>query len=399
MLEAREEDIDRITELFHRILKGEIPQPLVLPKDYPDNEIKQVAEYANRFAAEYRALADAMSALSRGELDFDVPAGKMHILQSFKNLHANLRHLTWKTQQIAGGDLSQHVDFMGGFSKAFNSMTQQLQEAFAKIDRQNQDLSHANQRMKRDLDAAARVQQTLLPDNLPEVQGLSFAWSYRPCDELAGDALNIVRINDDLIAVYLLDVSGHGVPAALLSVTATRGLHPRAGGAASLVAGPGANPEAVDPVQVASRLNSLYPMASNGNHYFTMIYGLLDVHTRRLRFTVAGHPGPILAPTGGQPQRLDVSGFPIGMIDEAEYEESVIELQPGDRLYLHSDGLTEEVNAQDEQFGDERLLSAIADGQALGLSDTVESLVRKVIAWRGEDHLRDDVSILAIAVA
>jgi serine phosphatase RsbU (regulator of sigma subunit) len=399
MLEAREEDIDRITELFHRVLKGEIPQPLVLPNDLPDNEIGQVAQYANRFATEYRALADAMSALSRGELDFDVPTGKMHILQSFKNLHANLRHLTWKTQQIAGGDLSQHVDFMGGFSKAFNSMTQQLQEAFAKIDRQNQDLSHANRRMKRDLDAAARVQQTLLPENLPEVQGLSFAWSYRPCDELAGDALNIVPINDDLIAVYLLDVSGHGVPAALLSVTATRGLRPGAGGAASLVAGPGANPQAVDPVQVASRLNSLYPMESNGGHYFTMIYGVLDVHTRRLRFTVAGHPGPILAPAGGQPKRLDVFGFPIGMVEEAEYEEAVIELQPGDRLYLYSDGLTEEVNAQGEAFGDERLLSAIADGQALSLSDTVESLVRKVVSWRGEDHLRDDVSMLAIAVA
>ncbi|MDM8006916.1 MAG: hypothetical protein QUV05_12325 [Phycisphaerae bacterium] len=259
MLEAREEDIDRITELFYRILKGEIPEPVVLPKDYPENEIRQVAEYANRFATEYRALADAMSALSRGELDFDVPAGRMHILQSFKNLHANLRHLTWKTQQIAGGDLSQHIDFMGGFSKAFNSMTQQLREAFAKIDRQNQELSRANQRMKRDLDAAARVQQTLLPDNLPEVPGLSFAWSYRPCDELAGDALNIVRVNDDLIAVYLLDVSGHGVPAALLSVTVTRGLHPLAGGAASLVAGPGPNPPPLVPAHGASTLNTQYP--------------------------------------------------------------------------------------------------------------------------------------------
>jgi sigma-B regulation protein RsbU (phosphoserine phosphatase) len=215
---------------------------------------------------------------------------------------------------------------------------------------------------------------------------------------LAGDALNIVRINDDLIALYLLDVSGHGVPAALLSVTATRGLNPRAGGAASLVAGPGANPQAVDPAQVASRLNSMYPMTSNGDHYFTMIYGLLDVHTRRLRFTVAGHPAPILARTGEQPRRLDVAGFPIGMVDEAEYDESVIDLRPGDRLYLHSDGLTEEVNTQNQEFGDERLLSAIADGQSLGLSDAVESLVQKVIAWRGEDHLRDDVSILAIAV-
>src|SRR5574340_261970 len=145
MLEVREEDIDRITALFYRVLKGELPQRLDLPRDYPENEVRQVVEYANRFVAEYEALAGAMAAASRGDLDLDVPAGRMHVLQSFKNLHANLRHLTWKTQQIAGGDLTQHVDFMGGFSRAFNSMTQQLREAFEKIDRQNQALSQANQ--------------------------------------------------------------------------------------------------------------------------------------------------------------------------------------------------------------------------------------------------------------
>ena len=397
MLEVREEDIDRITELFHRVLKGELPRPLDLPEDYPENEVRQAVEYVNRFVAEYQVLAGAMTAVSHGDLDLNVPSGKMHVLQSFKNLHANLRHLTWKTQQIAGGDLSQRVDFMGDFSTAFNSMTQQLREAFAKIEQQREDLFQANQRMKRDLDAAARVQQTLLPEGFPEIEGLNFAWTYRPCDELAGDALNIVRINDNLIALYLLDVSGHGVPAALLSVTATRSLHPRAGGA-SLVAGPGANPDAVDPAQVASRLNALYPMESNGNHYFTMIYGLLDVCTHRLRFTVAGHPAPILVREGSLPKRLDVIGCAVGMFDEAEYEESAIDLQHGDRLYFHSDGLTEEVNALDEEFGDERLLSAIAEGQGLGLQDTVESLVQKVVAWRGEEHLRDDVSILAVSV-
>ena len=399
MLEVREEDVDKITAPFHQVLKGELPRPLDLPKDYPENEVRQVVEYANRFAAEYQTLAGAMFALSRGDLDLNVPAGKMHILQSFKNLHANLRHLTWKTQQIAGGDLSQHVDFMGNFSTAFNTMTQQLREAFAKIEQQNQDLFLANRRMKQDLDAAARVQRTLLPESFPVIEGLNFAWTYRPCDELAGDALNIVRINDDLIGLYLLDVSGHGVPAALLSVTATRSLHPRAAGAPSVVAGPGANPDAVAPAQVASSLNALYPMESNGDHYFTMIYGLLDVHTRRLRFTVAGHPAPILVREGSPPKRLDVAGFAIGMFDEADYEESVIDLQRGDRLYLHSDGLNEEVNAQDEEFGDERLLRAIADGQPLGLQDTVESLVQKVVAWRGEEHLKDDVSILAVSVA
>ena len=164
------------------------------------------------------------------------------------------------------------------------------------------------------------------------------------------------------------------------------------------MAGPGMSPDAVAPLLVASRLNTLYPMESNGDHYFTMVYGLLDVRTHRFRFTVAGHPAPILVREGCPPKRLDVMGFAIGMIDEAEFDESVIDLQRGDRLYLHSDGLTEEVNAQDEEFGNERLLNAIADGQTLGLQDTIESLVQKVVAWRGEEHLRDDVSILAVAV-
>lgn len=398
MLEVQEEDIDRITALLYRVLKGELPRRLDLPEDYPQNEVRQIAEYANRFVEEYQTLAVAMSALSRGDLDLNVPAGRMHVLQSFKNLHANLRHLTWKTQQIAGGDLSQHVDFMGDFSKAFNSMTHQLREAFAKIERQNQELLLANQRMKQDLDAAARVQRTLLPEGFPEIEGLHFAWTYRPCDELAGDALNIVRINQDVIALYLLDVSGHGVPAALLSVTVTRSLHPGTGGAPSVVAGPGANPDAVEPAQVASRLNALYPMTSNGNHYFTMIYGLLDTRTHQLRLTVAGHPAPILVRDGSPAERLDVAGMAIGMFDDAEYEESVIHLEPGDRLYLHSDGLTEEVNAQDEEYGDDRLLVAVDDTRAVGLQESVESLVRKVVAWRGEEHLRDDVSILAVSV-
>ena len=143
MLDIREEDIDRITEVFHLILKGRIPKLVELPEDYPDNEVKQVVEYVNKFIVEYCAFADILSTLSKGELDFDPPRGKMHILQSFKNLHANLRHLTWKTQQIANGDFTQKVDFMGDFSKAFNSMTQQLQSAFAKIEQQNQKLREA----------------------------------------------------------------------------------------------------------------------------------------------------------------------------------------------------------------------------------------------------------------
>jgi len=133
MLNVPEEDIDRITEVLYRILRGETPRPIELPPDYPDNEVKQVAGYANRFIEQYGEFAKVMALLARGALDFEPPRGRMDVLQSLKNLHANLRHLTWKTQQIAGGDFSQRVDFMGDFSDAFNSMTDQLKEAYEAI--------------------------------------------------------------------------------------------------------------------------------------------------------------------------------------------------------------------------------------------------------------------------
>jgi sigma-B regulation protein RsbU (phosphoserine phosphatase) len=139
-------------------------------------------------------------------------------------------------------------------------------------------------------------------------------------------------------------------------------------------------------------------MDSNGNHDFTMIYGLLNIRSYQLRFTVAGHPAPILFRDGSPPERLDAAGMAIGMFDEAEFEESVIQLESGDRLYLHSDGLTEEMNAQDEEFGDDRLLAAIADSQGISLQGSVESRVQQVVAWRGGEHLRDDVSLLAVSV-
>jgi class 3 adenylate cyclase len=144
MLDVKEEDIDRITEVFYLILKGKFPAPVELPKGYPENEVKQVVTYVNRFLVEYRGFAEALSTLSRGDLEFDPPQGGLNILQSFKNLHANLRHLTWKTQEIANGDFNQKVDFMGSFSEAFNRMTQQLRDAFEKIEQQNQELSQAN---------------------------------------------------------------------------------------------------------------------------------------------------------------------------------------------------------------------------------------------------------------
>jgi two-component system sensor histidine kinase/response regulator len=138
MLNVKEEDIDKITEAFYLILKGKKPAAIELPEDYPDNEIKQAVSYINKFINEYNSATDSIHAISKGELDTEPSKGKLLILQTLKHLHANLRHLTWTTQQIAKGDFNLEVDFMGDFSVAFNSMTQQLKDAFTERKKSNE---------------------------------------------------------------------------------------------------------------------------------------------------------------------------------------------------------------------------------------------------------------------
>jgi two-component system sensor histidine kinase/response regulator len=142
MLTVNEAEIDKITEAFYLILMGKKPNPIDLPEDYPDNEIKQAITYINRFINEYNSSTDLVYTLSRGDLSFEAPKGKLLILQSLKNLQASLSHLTWATQQIAKGDFSHEIDFMGDFSAAFNSMTQQLKDSFTDRKQANEALQN-----------------------------------------------------------------------------------------------------------------------------------------------------------------------------------------------------------------------------------------------------------------
>jgi len=160
MLNVKEEDIDKITEAFYLILKGKKSTLIELPEDYPDNEIKQAVSYINKFINEYNSATDLIYTLSRGELNFEAPNGKMLVLQSLKNLQASLRHLTWTTQQIARGDFSHEVDFMGDFSAAFNSMTQQLKYSFAEREKTNKVL----QKRVNELDEARQAMLKMMKD-------------------------------------------------------------------------------------------------------------------------------------------------------------------------------------------------------------------------------------------
>jgi methyl-accepting chemotaxis protein len=129
MIAVEEELLDKVTEAIHYLRTGKVPGPIPIPNDLPDNEMRQVLTYVNRFLVEFANFAEAMEQISQGELETRPLLGRMAVAQAFKALQSNLKHLTWKTQQIAAGDLEQKVDFMGDFSTAFNTMTRQLKDS------------------------------------------------------------------------------------------------------------------------------------------------------------------------------------------------------------------------------------------------------------------------------
>ncbi|MBF0231756.1 MAG: response regulator [Desulfamplus sp.] len=156
MLTVKEADIDKITEVFFLLLKGKKPEAIQLPQDYPDNELKQAVGYINKFLNEYNVVTDIVYTLAKGEIDFDPPRkGGLLILQSIKSLLASLKHLTWTTQQISEGNFNHRVDFMGEFSDAFNTMTQQLKNSFLERD-------NANQTLKEQVEELSKARRAML---------------------------------------------------------------------------------------------------------------------------------------------------------------------------------------------------------------------------------------------
>jgi phosphoserine phosphatase RsbU/P len=229
---------------------------------------------------------------------------------------------------------------------------------------------------------------------------MEFAWCYRPCDELAGDGLNIIPLGEGRVGLYILDVSGHGVSSALLSVTLSRLLSPPSEPSSILIRDRDAldRLDVTPPAEVADRLNRLFPYDIVTEQYATLMYGVLDVLTGDFRHVSAGHAGPLHLPAGGPPVILESPGFPIGLAEEA-YGERSVHLAAGDRLYLYSDGLPDAMNPSGERFGEARLLEAIGRARAEPLQKGIDTLLVEIARWRGGEKSQDDISILAVEVA
>ncbi len=270
------------------------------------------------------------------------------------------------------------------------------------------DIKAASEAMRREIEAAAQVQRASLPAPEPRFGPYRFAWRYQPCEGLSGDGLNVFPVTARHVGFYVLDATGHGLRAALLSSAAGRLLLPAAGepGVVSEPRGlldrdvtalltPTA--AAVRPSEVAARLARRFRDYPAEGQFFTLLYGLLDVATGQVLYTSAGHPPPILLPAHGPPRRLPGSGLLIGVPtdDDAGYEDHALTLSPGDRLVIHSDGVTEARSPGGELFGDDRLLHSLAEAPP-GLNAALDLAAAACDRWTEVVATEDDRTLLGL---
>jgi PAS domain S-box-containing protein len=281
-------------------------------------------------------------------------------------------------------------------------VVQMIEYEFDITERKNaeKELLRGNERMKNDLEAAAEIQKSLLPPDYAEIKGVSFASAFRPCDELGGDIFNAFQLDGRHLGLYILDVSGHGVSAALLSVTLSRILSPQPDQSSLLRQQIGSSAEyhLVQPAEVANKLNRQFPMKPDKLQYFTLVYGILDLETHDFRYVVAGHPRPIHISRNSGAICIDDGGIPIGALRDSRYVECSINLKPGDRLFLYSDGIMETTSPDDVEFGQGRLIETLDSSHDIPLRKSISSLLEDVDAWRGGGRLTDDVSILGVEI-
>lgn len=284
-------------------------------------------------------------------------------------------------------------------AERIHNLEKQLNIRIAKLEESNHLIAKTNEQMKRDIFAVAKIQSSLLPSALPLIPQIEFAWSYKPRDELAGDCLNVFRLDEENTAFYVLDVSGRGTAAALLSVSLSRMISPFPSQSTLLkqlqCQAPGYRISS--PSEVLSELNRSFPLDVETQQYFTIFFGILNNRTWELKYSIAGHPRPIVL-RGNRNIQLEGGGYPIGFVDDACFDENSIHLEKGDRVFIFSDGMSEAINPDGDLFGRKALSENILRTVTMQPKESLRFLLEQGEKWCGPAGLHDDVSLMVFEI-
>ena len=254
------------------------------------------------------------------------------------------------------------------------------------LETQKKELQKKQKQLDGDLAAAAGIQQSLLPCYSPHTGALRIAWKFEPHRQIGGDIFNVIHPEKDRIDLYMLDVCGHGVPAALIAVSISQHLCSQRGW---LENGNGA----ISPKAVLNSLNQAFPF-ERFDSYFTIIYMSTDLSRGLLTYSCAGHPPPILLRSDGVLETLDLRGPAIGLNSDSFYSQEEKQLHKGDKVVLYTDGILETFDSTGEIFGKHRFYDSLQKLRNSPVQDIVEAIYTEVKDFAKTDEFNDDISIL-----
>ena len=255
----------------------------------------------------------------------------------------------------------------------------------AKEEKQAQEEAiHHFQEQEREIAEARAIQERLVPREIPQVTGYEIATSWQSAEAVGGDYFDVLALDKDTLGLCIADVAGKGIPAALLMSNlqaAVRGL----------------SSPSLKPDLLCNSLNSLVWKNTHTDRFITLFYAQLDGPARRLRYANAGHNAPIVVRAGASHERLQEGGGVLGVFEEQDFELGSVDLAPGDRLVLFTDGVTEASNREGEEFGEQRLLSLLEEHRALSANAIKEKIAAAISEFSG-GNLTDDATLLVLAV-
>jgi len=245
------------------------------------------------------------------------------------------------------------------------------------------------ERLNREVEIAREVQQRLFPQKLPPVAGLDYAGACRPALGVGGDYYDFLALPDGYLGIALGDVSGKGIAAALMMATLQASLRSEAMRGSR------------DLGQMIGGVNHLVFEASTSNRYATFFYAEYEPRGRTLTYVNAGHNPPLLFrrnADGFDVLRLDVGGTVIGLLESFPFPQASVTLEPGDLLVLYTDGISEAMNPQDEEWGEGRMMETIERCQGLSATQTLEFVVAGADAFASGAPQHDDMTLVILRV-
>jgi len=231
---------------------------------------------------------------------------------------------------------------------------------------------------------AREIQQGLMPKQIPQIPGVEISGSWRPARIVGGDYFDVFSFSERRVGLCIADVSGKGMPAALLMSNLQAVVKALAS-------------ENSSPKELVEKVNRVMCRNTTEAKFITLFYGLLDVDGKTLRYANAGHNAPILTRKDGAQVRLEEGGLILGIFQERSYEQGEIELRPGDRLVMFTDGVSEAVDGEGEEFGEERMAELSRCARQLSAEALRRRLLERVTEFCA-GGFDDDATILVVAV-